>query len=267
MTIDPQTEAAIIELAPTVETVSPERIRDELFRILELDPRPSRAFSALERLGLLKVILPELVALRGIPQSKAVAGDALDHTLAAVDAATVEARLAALLHDIGKATTLGGGHFIDHEKVGADLASTVLARLRVPGSLAARTLGAVRHHMYAYDDSWTDAAVRRFIRRTADVDRALLFALRRADNAASGAGPYGDDNQAQLEARIAREVERQPDLLLHRRLAIDGHDLQRELGMSAGPEIGAVLDRLTEAVLDDPALNEASALLELARQR
>jgi putative nucleotidyltransferase with HDIG domain len=267
MTIDPQTEAAIIELAPTVETVSPERIRDELFRILELDPRPSRAFSALERLGLLKVILPELVALRGIPQSKAVAGDALDHTLAAVDAATVEARLAALLHDIGKAMTLGGGHFIDHEKVGADLASTVLARLRVPGSLAARTLGAVRHHMYAYDDSWTDAAVRRFIRRTADVDRALLFALRRADNAASGAGPYGDDNQAQLEARIAREVERQPDLLLHRRLAIDGHDLQRELGMSAGPEIGAVLDRLTEAVLDDPALNEASALLELARQR
>ena len=267
MTIDPQTEAAIIELAPTVETVSPERIRGELFRILQLDPRPSRAFSALERLGLLKVILPELVALRGIPQSKAVAGDALDHTLAAVDAATVEARLAALLHDVGKATTLGGGHFIDHEKVGADLASTVLARLRVPGSLAARTLGAVRHHMYAYDDSWTDAAVRRFIRRTADVDRALLFALRRADNAASGAGPHGDDNQAQLEARIARELERQPDLLLHRRLAIDGHDLQRELGMSAGPEIGAVLDRLTEAVLEDPALNEASTLLELARQR
>lgn len=267
MAIEAETEAAIVELAPTVATVSSERVRDELLRILRLDPRPSRALVALERLGLLKVILPELAALRGIPQAKAVPGDALDHTLRAVDAARVEARLAALLHDLGKATTLADGHFIGHDKVGADVAATVLARLRVPSSLAARTVGAVREHMYAYDDAWTDAAVRRFIRRTAYVDRALLFALRRADNAASGVGSNGEENQAELEARIARELERQPELLLHRRLAIDGHDLQRELGLEPGPEIGAVLDRLIEAVLDDPALNEASTLLELARQR
>lgn len=266
MMIEPETEAAIVELAPTVATVSSERVRDELLRILELDPRPSRALAMLERLGLLKVILPELAALRAIPQAKALPGDALDHTLAAVDAARVDARLAALLHDVGKATTLADGHFIGHDKVGADLALTVLARLRVPGSLAARTVGVVREHMYAYDDAWTDAAVRRFIRRTADVDRALLFALRRADNAASGVGSHGEENQAELEARIARELERQPELLLYRRLAIDGHDLQRELGLPPGPEIGAVLDRLTEAVLDDPALNEASTLVELARQ-
>lgn len=266
MMIEPETEAAIVELAPTVATVSSERVRDELLRILERDPRPSRALAVLERLGLLKVILPELAALRAIPQAKALPGDALDHTLAAVDAARVDARLAALLHDVGKATTLADGHFIGHDKVGADLALTVLARLRVPGSLAARTVGVVREHMYAYDDAWTDAAVRRFIRRTADVDRALLFALRRADNAASGVGSHGEENQAELEARIARELERQPELLLYRRLAIDGHDLQRELGLPPGPEIGAVLDRLTEAVLDDPALNEASTLVELARQ-
>jgi len=267
MTIEAETEAAIVELTPTVATVSSERVRDELLRILRLDPRPSRALVALERLGLLKVILPELAALRGIPQAKAVPGDALDHTLRAVDAAGVEARLAALLHDLGKATTLADGHFIGHDKVGADVAATVLARLRMPSSLAARTVGAVREHMYAYDDAWTDAAVRRFIRRTADVDRALLFALRRADNAASGVGSNGEENQAELEARIARELERQPELLLYRRLAIDGYDLQRELGLEPGPEIGAVLDRLIEAVLDDPALNEASTLLELARQR
>lgn len=51
------------------------------------------------------------------------------------------------------------------------------------------------------------------------------------------------------------------------RLAIDGHDLQRELGMEPGPEVGALLDRLTELVLDEPALNERSTLLDLARQR
>lgn len=268
MRIEPATEAAIVELAPTVATVSQERIRDELLRMLRLDPKPSRALLHLERLGLLSVILPELAALRGIPQSKAVPGDALDHTLVAVDLApAVDVRLAALLHDLGKATTLEGGHFIGHETVGAELAAAVLDRLRIPGSIAARVVGAVRHHMYAYDDSWTDAAVRRFIRRSDDADRALLFALRRADNAASGVGAAGDENQAELEARIAAELEGHSDLLVHRRLAIDGHDLQRELGMRPGPEIGAVLDRLTEAVLDDPALNDPATLLALARQR
>ncbi|HUF05807.1 MAG TPA: CCA tRNA nucleotidyltransferase [Candidatus Binatia bacterium] len=267
MTIEAETEAAIEELAPAVATVSPERVRDELLRILRLDPRPSRAFGRLERLGLLRVILPELAALRGVPQSKAVAGDALDHTLAAVDAATIDARLAALLHDLGKATTLADGHFIGHESVGAELAARLLARLRVAGSEASRTVGAIRHHMYAYDDSWSDAAVRRFIRRTADIDRDLLFALRRADSAASGAGPAAEANQARLEARIAGELAEHADLLLHRRLAVDGHDLQRELGLEPGPQVGEVLDRLTEAVLDDPSLNEPATLLRLARER
>ena len=176
-------------------------------------------------------------------------------------------RLAALLHDIGKATTLRDGHFIGHDSVGADLAAAVLHRLRVPTATAARIAGAIRHHMYDYDAAWSDAAVRRFIRRTAGVDRRLLFELRRADNAASGVGAIGEENQAQLEARIIEQLARQPDLLMHRRLAIDGHDLQSELGMRPGPEIGAVLDRLTEAVLDDPSLNRRETLLDLARQR
>jgi putative nucleotidyltransferase with HDIG domain len=267
MTVDPPTEAAIVELAGTVASVSAERVRDELTRILFRDPHPSRALLLLERFGLLAVVLPEVAALRGVPQSKALPGDALDHTLAAVDTAPPEVRLAALLHDIGKPSTQAGGHFIDHDTVGAELAAEVLRRLRVPGEESARTVGAIRHHMYAYDRDWTDAAVRRFIRRTADIDRGLLFALRRADNVASGVGDIGDENQAELEARIGAQLEGNPDLLLHRRLAIDGHDLQRELGMAPGPEIGAILDRLTEVVLDDPSRNERSILLELARQR
>jgi putative nucleotidyltransferase with HDIG domain len=254
MTIDPATEAAAVALAPTVATVSGERVRDELQRILE-------------RLGILRVILPEVAALRGVPQSKAIPGDALDHSLAAVDAAPPNVRLAALLHDVGKATTLENGHFIGHDRVGAELAAQVLHRLRLPTAVAGRIVGAIRHHKYDYDSDWPDAAVRRFIRRTAQVDRRLLFDLRRADNAASGVGDAGAPNQAELETRIIEQLAAEPDLLMHRRLAIDGHDLQAELGMAPGPELGAVLDRLTEAVLDDPSLNRREALLELARQR
>ena len=184
-----------------------------------------------------------------------------------MDAAPVDARLAALLHDIGKATTLEGGHFIGHDRVGAELAGQALQRLRLPTATVARIVAAIRHHMYDYEPAWTDAAVRRFIRRTAQVDRRLLFELRRADNAASGVGEEGETNQAELEARIVEQLAAQPDLLMHRRLAIDGHDLQAELGMAPGPEIGAILERLTEAVMDDPSLNRRDALLELARQR
>ena len=263
LALEPETEAAIVELAPTVAAVSAERVREELVRILGLDPTPSRA------LGLLDVILPEVAALRGVPQAKPVPGDALDHTLAAVDAASaaapLDARLTALLHDLGKATTMAGGHFIGHEEVGADLAIRVLARLRVPRWRVDRIAGAIRQHMYHYDDSWTDAAVRRFIRRTDGVDRDLLFGLRRADNVASGVALEGERNQEELERRIADEIERQPGLLVDRRLAIDGHDLQAELGMAPGPHIGRVLAGLMEAVIDDPSRNERGVLLSLAR--
>jgi hypothetical protein len=108
--------------------------------------------------------------------------------------------------------------------------------------------------------------VRRFIRRTDEVDRELLFALRRADNAASGAGSAGDENQAELERRVAAALDEQPDLLRNRRLAVDGNDLQSELGLEPGPEVGRILGRLTERALDDPSVNHRPALLALARE-
>jgi tRNA nucleotidyltransferase (CCA-adding enzyme) len=267
LAIEPATEAAILALAPAAADVSAERVRDELLRILG-DPVPSKALRLLERLGLMRVILPELVALRGVPQAKVLPGDALDHVLAAVDAAPSNppwTRLAALLHDVGKASTLADGHFIGHDRVGAEVAASVLRRLRIPAARASEVVHAVRHHMYAYDASWSDGAVRRFIRRVTPYGTELLFALRRADNLASGVGEAGDANQAELEARIGAELERQPDLLLRNRLAIDGHDLQRELGWPAGPAIGRTLKRLTDLVIDDPTLNERQTLLDLAR--
>ena len=268
--LDPATDSAVRELAGTAATVSGERVRDELTRILRIPDHPSRGLLLLEELGLLAVVLPELAALRGIPQEKRAPGDALDHTFAAVDAvptgAPTDARLAALLHDVGKATTLADGHFIDHELVGARVAREVLERLRVPRARIDRIAAVIEHHMYHYEPEWTDAAVRRFIRRLSDVDRDLLFALRRADNVASGLGDAGERNQRELERRVEAELERQPALLLRRRLAIDGNDLQAALGMQPGPELGALLDRLADAALDDPDRNDRDTLLALARR-
>ena len=261
MRLEPATEAAIRLLAPTATTISGERIRDELLRLISL-PVPSRAFGLLEDLGLLMVILPELAALRGVPQAKAIPGDALDHSLRAVDAAPQQLRLAALLHDIGKASTLADGHFYGHETVGADLAEAALRCLRFPVAVTRDVAHLVREHMFDYSSDWTDAAVRRFIRRVGVAQLGPLVALRHADNAASGATEPAHGGLPELERRIAVELAASPQ---PGRLAIDGHVLQRELGLAPGPVIGRLLYRLTEAVLDDPTCNERDALLGIAR--
>jgi tRNA nucleotidyltransferase (CCA-adding enzyme) len=268
--LDPATEAAIVARAATASTLSGERVRDELLRILGSAPPaepPSASLRLMERLGLLAVLLPELAALRGVPQSKAIAGDALDHSLLTADALAPEQpllRLAGLLHDVGKATTQAGGHFIGHDVQGAEMVSSVLRRLRLPRADAARVVRLVAQHMFAYTPAWTDAAVRRFIRRVGVDLLDDLFALRMADNAASGAHEPAEGGLAELRARVAKALRADP--LQQAQLAIDGGDLQRELGLPPSPLIGELLRGLLEAVLDDPSLNDRGRLLDLARQ-
>ncbi len=265
--MDPATEDALRSAAPSVAALSGERVRDELLR-LYVDPsvRPSQALERWEELGLLTVLLPEVAALRGVPQGKRLPGDALDHSLRTADALPPRdpvLRIAGLLHDLGKATTLADGRFIGHETVGATLAAGVMRRLRFSGDEVERVELLVRQHMFDYRPSWTDAAVRRLVARVG-LDRLdELFALREADNVASGTGGMSEGRLDELRGRI----ERQRDApLVPRQLAVDGHDLQRELGLLPGPEVGRILARLMEAVLEDPTRNERSALLEIARQ-
>ena len=270
LAIDPATEAAIRDRAPRAASLSGERVRDELLRMLAAAPPaepPSAALRLLERLGLMSVLLPELAALRGVPQAKAIAGDALDHSLLTADVLPADRpllRLAGLLHDLGKATTLADGHFIGHEVEGASLAAAVVRRLRLPRADSRIIERLVRQHMFAYTPDWSDAAVRRFIRRVGTDLLDDLFALRAADNAASGALEPRDGGLNELRSRVAAALAADP--LRQNQLAIDGSDLQAELGLAEGPIIGELLGGLLEAVLDDPSLNRRDRLIVLARQ-
>ena len=163
----------------------------------------------------------------------------------------------------GKATTLKDGHFYGHEHIGAGLAVAALDRLRLPRDEIARIAHVIRHHMFAYDASWTDAAVRRFVQRVGRERIADLFALRRADTIASGARePDGQGGLDELAARIAAQEAAAID---EAALAVDGHDLMRALDLGPGPTVGALLAELLERVIDDPTLNERTTLLRIAR--
>lgn len=263
---DPDTESALRDAVPSTAGLSAERVRDELVRLLA-DPRivASAALGRWEETGLLGVLLPEVARLRGVPQDKPRGGDALDHALWTVDALPADdpvLRLAGLLHDVGKADTHADGHFIGHERSGAAQAETILRRLRFGSRDIARVRLLVRQHMFAYDASWTDAAVRRFLRRVGAAALDDLFALREADDAASGVREPAVGGLDELRRRIA---EQRTAPIAPQHLAVDGDDLQAELGLVPGPRIGELLHRLLEAVIEDPSRNEREALLRLAR--
>jgi putative nucleotidyltransferase with HDIG domain len=267
MRLAPETEAAIRRLAHSAATLSGERVRDEILRMLASRAAPpSRAFLLMEDLGLLAVLLPELAALRGVPQGKPAPGDALDHSLRAADALSPRdpiLRLAGLLHDLGKATTLADGHFIGHERVGAELAGELMRRLRFSREQVERVTHLVEEHMFAYSPDWTDAAVRRFIRRVGTGTLDDLFALRRADNAASGVVEPEAGGLHELEARVRLQLGGAPQE--QRQLAVDGNDLMAAREIAPGPLVGRLLARLLEIVIEAPERNRRDELLRLAR--
>jgi putative nucleotidyltransferase with HDIG domain len=201
-----------------------------------------------------------------VSQNKASGEDLLDHTLRTVDAAPSNrpiVRLAALLHDIGKPATLADGHFHGHEAVGAEMATDLLRRLRMPRAIAERVALLVRNHMFTYEGTWSDAAVRRFVTRIGRHALEELFELREADSVGSGI-PADSFGLMELRSRVADQLESQVALDLSD-LAINGDDLIAELGLATGPAIGLILGELLDRVIADPDLNDRPTLLVLAQ--
>ena len=266
MRIDDRTAAAIRACAPLAETLSGERLNQEITKIMGA-PRPSVAFRMLSDVGLLAVVCPELEECKKTPQDKVAAQDVFEHSLATVDATPASdlvLRLAGLFHDIGKPETFADGHFHQHEFVGEFKARQILRRWKFDKETVAEVTHLIRNHMFWYETHWTDSAVRRFIRKIGLDYIPALFALRRADNIGSGARSPRMYALEALWQRVQEQIAAANAFSLHD-LAIDGNDVMRELDIPRGPKVGQILDALFERVLDEPALNTREKLIELAK--
>jgi tRNA nucleotidyltransferase (CCA-adding enzyme) len=270
--LDPATRDAIRPTLDTYRKVAPERVRDEWVKAMKARA-PSRAFEVMRETGILEITCPELLEGVGLGQNRYHAYDVWRHGLECMDACQADPvlRIAALLHDVGKPRTRAWSDktkdytFYDHERVGAEIAEPIAARLRFSNDERLRIVSLVRHHLFHYSDEWTDAAVRRWIRRVGPDRVQDLYVLNDADVRAKGRDFEPDlAALAALKAHVAR-VLAEGAALSTRDLKINGHDLIKELGIRPGRIIGEILDALLEAVTNDPALNEREALLAAAR--
>jgi tRNA nucleotidyltransferase (CCA-adding enzyme) len=269
LTIEPLTLDAMRERGPEARWLSAERIGGELRRMLT-EASPSDGLRILDATGVLEVVLPEVAAQHGVPQAKIPGHDLFDHSMATTDAAAAlpgtseELILAALLHDIGKPATAADGHFIGHAGVGARMASDVLHRLRWSTAVAISVALLIREHMFQYRPSWTDAAVRRFLRRIGPDRIDDLLRLRQADNVGSGQDP-DTDHLPELRARLDEQRLANVPLTLAA-LCVTGDDLVTVVGRPPGPWVGHMLGRLLESVVNDPRRNRPEVLLADVRR-
>ena len=178
-------------------------------------------------------------------------------------------RLAVLFHDIAKPEcrreSSGEGRrytFFGHDRAGAAMSEEIMKRLKCSNKEIETVSRLVAEHMFNYSPSWTDGALRRFIRRVGEDSLEMLFEVRQCDQSAIDNLDPSLDTLSQLKARVKAELEKKNALSI-KDLAVGGNDLIA-LGVKKGPDMGRTLSYLLDAVLEDPSLNEKDKLSRLA---
>jgi tRNA nucleotidyltransferase (CCA-adding enzyme) len=266
---DDSTVAQMREEADSIRVVSGERIggglnadgMGELSKLL-LGSHPRKALVLARDTGVLTALLPEFAGAVGFEQDSKRQHLPLDeHIFAVVQAAadagaSLAVRLAALFHDLGKPAENG-----DHAARSAELASAAMRRLRYPNRLRSHVTQLVRAHAFPLDE--VDALfARRFLRQHGEELAFDLVAQKEADLKGKTVPP-----EELAAVAVLRELLEQQRSSPHRisDLALDGTDLI-DLGYREGPELGRALESLLDAVVEQPALNTRTELLERARR-
>lgn len=270
--IEHSTFDAICTNKNRIEIVSKERITDELNKII-LSPKPSVGFILLDKTGLLDLIFPELVALKGAETKEGIGHkDNFHHTLMVLDNISRETdnlwlRWAAILHDIAKAVTKRwdpklGWTFHNHNFVGEKMVPGIFRKMKLPLNekmkYVQKLVGLHMRPIALVEDTVSDSAVRRLLFE-ADNDIEDLMILCEAD--------ITSKNHAKVR-RILKNFEivrqkmkdiEEKDHIRNFQPPIDGQDIMRIFGISQGEMVGRLKSSIKDAILDGIIPNEYAA--------
>ncbi len=270
--IEDATKEGIRQLAPTLQNISAERIQTELVKMM-VSPHPDYLREAYE-MGVTKVFLPELhLAMeteQNHPHHCYSVGEHILHSLTAVKADKV-LRLAMLFHDIGKPATLttdekGITHFYNHATVSADMAKQILRRLKFDNDTISMVSRLVLYHDYGNGVPATMRIVRRAMNKVGEDAFPWLLQVRSADvYAQSDYKRQEKEEELQKWQQLYEEILEQNQCVSLKTLAVTGGDLIA-IGMKPGKELGEMLNKLLELVLEEPSLNTKELLLEQAKK-
>jgi len=256
------TFGAIRELAPEIHQVSPERLRDELCKILT-DGAARRAFELLDETGLLAALLPEIRQMKGVEQPPQFhpEGDVWIHTLMMLERlphpCSQTLAWGALLHDVGKPPTFapptgpdGRIRFDEHVEVGTRMAEEICRRLRFSNSDTEQVAALVANHMRFKDvQEMKPSTLKRFVR----LDRFdEHLELHRLDCSSS----HGDLDNYQFVKRFLADT---PAAEVRPPRLVSGEDLIK-IGLTPGPVFRTILDAVEEAQLNGTVATKEGAL-------
>src|SRR5271169_6640889 len=264
-TIEPATFAAMQNLAPQIEVVSRERVRDELTRMLT-EGHARRAFLVLDASGLLKQVLPEISAMKGVEQPAEFhpEGDVFVHTLLLLDNLPKPCPLTlawgALLHDVGKPPTFRVApdriRFDGHVEVGVKMAEEICRRLRFSNDEAEQILALVDNHMrFGQVERMKQSTLKKFLRLPAFEEH---LELHRIDCLSS----HGQLDAYEYSREQLRSI---PPEAIRPTPLITGRDLI-EAGYEPGPRFKEVLTAVEDAQLEGRLASREAAMEYVRRE-
>ena len=267
--IEENTAAAIRGNKERIPTVSAERIRVELTKLLCGVNVKNVLMDWWDVLG---VVIPEILPMHNFDQKTPYhIYDVWEHTAVAVSETppVTHLRLSAFLHDIGKPSSFftdekGIGHFYGHPAVSAEMAEEILARLKYDNVTRCRVITLVKEHDRIIEP--TETAVKRALSRLTPEVFFNLLAIKRADNLAQSPN-YRDrlETYDTIEA-MAQDILEKNECISVAALAVNGSDLIA-LGMKPGKEIGEMLSHLLEQVIRGKLENEQEELLSYVKKK
>jgi tRNA nucleotidyltransferase (CCA-adding enzyme) len=259
-----------------------ERIQAELDKLFASN-NPAGALRLAQETGLLKHLFPDMHENFDYDQNNPHHNYTLgQHSLNVLEGVQdrsddPDLRLAAFLHDVGKPQSAwtdperGTSHFYrgpngqgaNHDEMGATIARRWMTDMKYPVSRQKRVEELIRHHMYP--DFSSPKGARKFLNRVGDHADDLMT-LRSADREGKGTNEYqATKTPVDQQRALVEEARAQQAPVNQAALAVNGNDLM-SAGIPQGPQIGKVLQQLTDAVVEDPSLNNPTTLLQLAQQ-